>query len=63
MAVEELEEGRRVRMKTCIPGLSWTGKILRREGEQYAVKTDRPHFGSDVHLVKPKDLRTLADRA
>lgn len=62
MAVEELQEGQRVRIKTCIPGLAWTGRILRREGDRYAVKTDKPHMGSDVHLARPKDLRTLTDR-
>lgn len=60
--VEELKEGQRVRMKTCIPGLAWTGRILRREGEKYAVKTDKSHFGTDVHLVEPKDVRALAER-
>jgi len=58
--VEELKTGVRVRIKTCIPGLSWTGEILHREGEKYAVKTDKAHFGKDVHLVMPKDLRPLA---
>lgn len=60
--MEELKEGQRVRMKTCIPGLAWTGGILRREGKRYAVKTDTSHFGTDVHLVEPKDVRALAER-
>jgi hypothetical protein len=59
--VEEIKAGQRVRIKTCIPGLSWTGKILQREGEKYAVKTDGAHFGKDVHLVRPKDLRPLSN--
>lgn len=60
--MEELKEGERIRMKTCIPGRGWTGRVLRREGNKYVVKTDRSHFGTEVHLVEPKYVRALAEQ-
>jgi hypothetical protein len=64
MAVDEVGTGQRVRIKHCIPGAKgWTGQILSRKGAKYEVRTDEPHFGTDVHLVKPKDLEPVTGSA
>ena len=58
--MDELDTGQRVRIKHCIPGAKgWTGQIVSRKGAKYEVRTDEPHFGTDVHLVKAKDLEPL----